>query len=170
MNRRYRIVGYASRSSGSGNLQGTWIPMCAKTILVVDDEPHIRYLLDFKLRQVGFTVITANNGAQAFDLAAQHRPDLVVTDFQMPAGSGLDLCKRLRANPGTAEIPALMLTARAHRVAASLEPAREVGRQAPARAGDRILVWVHHRAAQLAHQHFDGFVGIDQPEIRQPDG
>lgn len=93
--------------------------MCAKTILVVDDEPHIRYLLDFKLRQVGFTVITANNGAQAFDLAVQHRPDLVVTDFQMPAGSGLDLCKRLRANPETAEIPALMLTARAHRVPAS---------------------------------------------------
>ncbi len=93
--------------------------MCAKTILVVDDEPHIRYLLDFKLRQVGFTVITANNGAQAFDLAAQHRPDLVVTDFQMPGGSGLDLCKRLRANPETAEIPALMLTARAHRVPAS---------------------------------------------------
>lgn len=93
--------------------------MCAKTILVVDDEPHIRYLLDFKLRQVGFTVITANNGAQAFDLAVQHRPDLVVTDFQMPGGSGLDLCKRLRANPETAEIPALMLTARAHRVPAS---------------------------------------------------
>ena len=93
--------------------------MCAKTILVVDDEPHIRYLLDFKLSQVGFTVITANNGAQAFDLAVQHRPDLVITDFQMPAGSGLDLCKRLRTNPETAEIPALMLTARAHRVPAS---------------------------------------------------
>ena len=93
--------------------------MCAKTILVVDDEPHIRYLLDFKLRQVGFTVITANNGAQAFDLAVQHRPDLVITDFQMPAGSGLDLCKQLRTNPETAEIPALMLTARAHRVPAS---------------------------------------------------
>ena len=93
--------------------------MGGKTILVADDEPHIRYLLDFKLRQVGFTVITAKNGAQAFDLAVQHRPDLVVTDFQMPGGSGLDLCKRLRANPETAEIPALMLTARAHRVPAS---------------------------------------------------
>ncbi len=95
------------------------MPICGKTILIADDEPHIRYLLEFKLRQVGFTVIIASNGRQAFDLAVQHKPDLLVTDFQMPGGNGLDLCKQLRANPETAAIPALMLTARAHRVPTS---------------------------------------------------
>ena len=93
--------------------------MHGKTVLVVDDEPHIRYMLDYKLGRAGFTVLTASDGGQAYDLACEHRPDVVVTDFQMPGGDGLELCKRLNANTATASIPVLMLTARGYKVPAS---------------------------------------------------
>lgn len=88
----------------------------ARTVLVVDDEPHIRYMLEFKLSRAGFTVITATGGKEAFELARQHRPDAMVTDFQMPGGNGLELCERLKQTPETAGIPALMLTARGYKV------------------------------------------------------
>jgi len=93
--------------------------MSTKTVLVVDDEPHIRYILESKLRGAGFAVLTASNGRDAYDLASAHLPDLVITDFQMPASSGLELCARLTSNARTAGIPAIMLTARGHRIAPS---------------------------------------------------
>ena len=93
--------------------------MSTKTVLVVDDEPHIRYILESKLKSAGFVVTTANNGRDAYALACENPPDLLVTDFQMPASSGLELCTRLASNPATSEIPAIMLTARGHRISPS---------------------------------------------------
>jgi two-component system phosphate regulon response regulator PhoB len=90
--------------------------MDGKTVLVVDDEPHIRHMLDFKLSRAGFSVLTASHGQEAFELACAHGPDLVVTDYQMPGGDGLELCTRLRSTPQTAAIPALMLTARGYKL------------------------------------------------------
>ena len=90
-----------------------------KTILVVDDEPHIRCILKFKLQQAGLSVITASNGQDAYELACKHRPDLIITDYQMPGLNGLDFCMRLMMNPDTAAIPALLLTARGHKVTPS---------------------------------------------------
>ncbi|MCP3904431.1 MAG: response regulator [Planctomycetes bacterium] len=86
-----------------------------RTVLVVDDEPHVVHVVSFKLRHDGLTVIIANNGNRAFDLACRELPDLIITDFQMPGGSGLELATRLRKNKETAEIPLIMLTARGHR-------------------------------------------------------
>ncbi len=91
--------------------------MCAKTVLVVDDDPHIRHMLDFKLGRAGFTVMTASNAGDAFELARRHNPDVLVTDYQMPGGNGLELCERLKKTPETAAIPVLMLTARGYKVA-----------------------------------------------------
>ena len=82
-----------------------------KTILVADDEKHILNLLDGKLRHAGFRVITATNGAKAFELACAYRPDLVIADFQMPLLSGLELCSKLRCQPQTRQMPAILLTA-----------------------------------------------------------
>ncbi len=92
--------------------------MKSKTLLIVDDEPHVRYMLELKLRSAGFNILTAKNGKQAFEIAAQRFPDAIITDLQMPGCSGLDLCEQLKANVGTANIPVLMLTARGHRIAA----------------------------------------------------
>ncbi len=90
--------------------------MTPKMVLIVDDEPHIRYMLEFKLQQVGFDVMSTSNAADAFELARKHCPDLVITDYQMPGTSGLELCLQLAASPQTNKIPALLVTARAHKV------------------------------------------------------
>jgi two-component system alkaline phosphatase synthesis response regulator PhoP len=86
--------------------------MADKKALVVDDEFHIVQVVAIKLRNNGFEVITADNGADAYDLACEHKPDIVITDYQMPRLTGLELIEKLRANPQTAAIPVIMLTAR----------------------------------------------------------
>ena len=86
--------------------------MADKKVLVVDDEIHIVHVVAIKLRNNGYEVITANNGAEALELARQERPDMVVTDYQMPVMSGLELVKELREDERTKDIPAILLTAR----------------------------------------------------------
>ena len=83
-----------------------------KKVLVVDDEVHILHVVSLKLRNAGYDVITAQDGREALELAQVERPDLIITDYQMPHLSGLELCQRLKRIPATQNIPALMLTAR----------------------------------------------------------
>jgi len=86
------------------------------SILVADDERYITATLSLKLRQAGAVVLVANNGAEAFELACAHIPDLIITDFQMPEMSGLELGQRLKAKLQTAQIPVMMLTAKGLRI------------------------------------------------------
>jgi two-component system alkaline phosphatase synthesis response regulator PhoP len=86
--------------------------MADKKILVVDDEVHIVQVVAIKLRNNGFEVITAENGAEGLELAIQERPNLIVSDYQMPVMSGLEMIENLRAKPETRDIPVVMLTAR----------------------------------------------------------
>lgn len=88
-------------------------PMTAR-ILVVDDEAHILHVLSLKLRNAGYEVTTAVDGEEAFELAVQELPDLVITDFQMPYMTGLELCRALAGHAPTARIPVLILTARGY--------------------------------------------------------
>ena len=81
-------------------------------VLVVDDEVHILHVVSLKLRNAGYAVITAQDGKEALEIAQIELPDLIITDFQMPNLSGLELCQRLKQHPATKEIPAIMLTAR----------------------------------------------------------
>src|SRR5687768_14736362 len=85
-----------------------------KTILVADDESHILNVVSLKLRNAGFRVLTASNGQEALELAQQNRPDLLITDYHMPLLSGLELCRRMKQDPRTVSIPAIMLTARGY--------------------------------------------------------
>ena len=85
-----------------------------KTILVADDESHILNVVSLKLRNAGFRVLTAHDGQEALDVAQQERPDLIITDYHMPLLSGLELCRRLKQDPATRGIPAIMLTARGY--------------------------------------------------------
>jgi two-component system, OmpR family, alkaline phosphatase synthesis response regulator PhoP len=85
-----------------------------KTILVADDESHILHVVSLKLRNAGFRVLTARDGQEALDLAAAEHPDLLITDYHMPQLSGLELCQRLKSDPATRSIPAIMLTARGY--------------------------------------------------------
>jgi len=89
-------------------------PSGSKKILVADDESHILNVVSLKLRNAGFTVMTARDGQEALDIATSERPDLLITDYHMPQLSGIELCKRLKESPQTASIPAIMLTARGY--------------------------------------------------------
>lgn len=84
------------------------------TVLVVDDEPHITHVLALKLRGAGYTVETAGDGEEGFEMARQITPDLIITDLQMPYLTGLEMCQKLRSTPETSKIPALLLTARGY--------------------------------------------------------
>ncbi len=86
--------------------------MADKKILVVDDEIHIVQVIAIKLRNNGFEVLTAENGAQALEIAKTHKPDLVITDYQMPVMTGVELIENLRQIEDTAKTPVIMLTAR----------------------------------------------------------
>src|SRR5688500_4236015 len=90
----------------------------AKTILVADDESHILSVVSLKLTNAGFNVITARDGQEAVEMARHDKPDLLITDYHMPALSGMELCQQLKQAPATSDIPAIMLTARGY----ALEP------------------------------------------------
>jgi len=83
-----------------------------KKILAADDEAHILHVVSMKLTNAGYEVLTAMDGEEALELCSSERPDLLITDYQMPIMSGLELCKELRARAETQGIPAIMLTAR----------------------------------------------------------
>ena len=86
--------------------------MTQRKALVVDDEFHIVQVVAIKLRNNGFDVVTAENGALAYQAACEQTPDIIITEYQMPVLSGIELIEKLRQNPATANIPVVMLTAR----------------------------------------------------------
>ena len=86
--------------------------MANKKVLVVDDEIHIVHVVAIKLRNNGYEVVSADNGAKALELARTEKPDIIVTDFQMPIMTGLELTEKLREHEETKDIPVIMLTAR----------------------------------------------------------
>lgn len=85
-------------------------------MLIADDEPHIRHLVGVKLKMAGFTVLVASNGQDCLDLAREHHPGLIVTDYQMPVLSGFEMSQALAADQDTASIPVILLTARGHKL------------------------------------------------------
>jgi two-component system phosphate regulon response regulator PhoB len=83
------------------------------TILIVEDEPDAAELLAFNLKSAGHEVTIADNGAKGLKCAQTIRPDLIVLDHMLPGMSGIEVCRALRANAETADVPIIMLTARA---------------------------------------------------------
>ena len=83
-------------------------------ILVVDDEAYIVQVLSIKLRNAGHEVLTAADGEEALEIAQREHPDLVITDFQMPYMTGLELVRGLAEQAQTRAIPVIMLTARGY--------------------------------------------------------
>lgn len=91
--------------------------MLGTKILIVDDEDYILRVVAFKLAGAGYRVTTACCGATGLAAARADRPDLLITDLQMPRLSGLELCQALcddARRDGLKEIPSILLTARAH--------------------------------------------------------
>ena len=82
-------------------------------ILVVEDEPDIRKLVQYNLTQERFNVLEAEDGEQALKLLQHEKPSLVILDLMLPGLSGMEVCKLLRQRNDTARLPILMLTAKA---------------------------------------------------------
>lgn len=82
-------------------------------ILVVDDEPEAVELLEFNLKQAGYVVSTAGDGAEALKRARTQTPDMIVLDVMLPEMDGFEICKSLRLDSSTAKVPIIMLTAKA---------------------------------------------------------
>ena len=85
----------------------------ARKILVVEDERDILDLIRHYLEKDGYRTRTATDGVGGLAAARQEHPDLIVLDLMLPGMDGLELCKKLRAEPSTALIPVIMLTAKA---------------------------------------------------------
>ena len=83
-----------------------------RRILVVEDEADIRELIRYNLAQEGFIIEEAADGVQALDRIARRTPDLIVLDLMLPGMSGLEVCRKLRAAPQTANLPILVATAK----------------------------------------------------------
>ena len=86
--------------------------MAASKILVVDDEQDLVWAVKYTLSDEGYKVLTASNGVKAMAAAQQHHPDLIVLDIIMPEMDGVQVCHRLRRDPGLAAVPILFLTMR----------------------------------------------------------
>ena len=86
--------------------------MAESTILIVDDEPAIRDMVDITLDLAGYKSITASNAHEALVSVIDKRPDLVLLDWMLPGGSGIELARRLRRDEVTSEIPIIMITAK----------------------------------------------------------
>ena len=85
-------------------------------ILIVDDEKDIADLISYNLEREGFHTRIVLDGNEAFVAVRLFAPDLIVLDLMLPGVGGLDICKRIRANPATSSLPIIMLTAKADEV------------------------------------------------------
>src|SRR5688500_7292821 len=79
-------------------------------ILVVEDDPETRHFYMGVLAAAGFSIDEAHNGFQAFDKALESPPDLILTDIAVPGIDGIDLCRRLRSEARTRDVPVLAVT------------------------------------------------------------
>ncbi len=86
--------------------------MSKKNILVVEDDEDIQQLVGFNLIKAGFLVEYADSGEQALEKIKKQHPDLMLLDIMLPGMDGIDICKVLRSENQTAEIPIIMLTAK----------------------------------------------------------
>jgi DNA-binding response OmpR family regulator len=83
-----------------------------RKVLVVDDDPSVRKLLNQTLEMEGYSVATAADGEEALEELPASKPDVVVLDVMMPKLNGLDVLDRIRRNPETSTLPVILLTAK----------------------------------------------------------
>ena len=98
----------------------------SKKVLIVDDDPDFVDAVKSVVEKGGYEVEVAYDGQEALEKVSQSKPDLIILDVMMPVMDGTKACKKLKADPDTAEIPIIMLTAVADRVLSSKYSHREM--------------------------------------------
>jgi two-component system, OmpR family, alkaline phosphatase synthesis response regulator PhoP len=81
-------------------------------LLLVEDDPDIQLVARAALKRAGFLVTTASSGSAALEQVRQDRPEVILLDWMMPEMDGTEVCRHLKADPATADIPVIFLTAR----------------------------------------------------------
>lgn len=84
-----------------------------KLIMLVDDEPDVMRVCDFRLKRAGYEVINAANGQEAIDLLQKNKPDLIFLDLRLPIINGSEVSVRVKSDPSTKNIPVVLFTASA---------------------------------------------------------
>lgn len=87
-----------------------------KKILIVDDEKDLTKLLDYNLKQEGFETLIAHEGKTALDMARKKNPDLIILDVMLPDLSGTEICKIIRSDNETTDLPIIMLSAKGEEI------------------------------------------------------
>jgi two-component system, OmpR family, phosphate regulon response regulator PhoB len=87
-----------------------------RKILIIEDETDVADLLTLNLRKAGYKVATAADGAAGLQKARDDRPDFIILDLMLPKMSGLEVCRILKGDTATAQLPILMLTAKAEEI------------------------------------------------------
>jgi len=87
--------------------------MAKNLVLIVEDDRSIADVLVYNLRQSGYAVAVASDGQDALNQVQNKRPQLIILDLMLPVIDGLEVCRRLRANPASRDVPIMMLTAKA---------------------------------------------------------
>jgi DNA-binding response OmpR family regulator len=90
--------------------------MSKESVLLIEDEKNILELLVYTFEKEGFRVLSASQGDEGLDKARKQHPSIIILDLMLPGMDGLEVCKALRQNPATADIPLIMLTARGEEV------------------------------------------------------
>jgi len=126
-----------------------------KRILIVDDTKDILLVVGRRLKSWGYEALTASSGEEALKIIEEQKPDLVLLDVMMPKMKGRDVCLRMKANPATANIPVIFLTALglADHVRAGMDLGAEdyiVKPFEPAELKERITIVLSRRPSQPA--------------------
>lgn len=124
------------------------------TLLIVDDEPQVRKLLETLLQHEGYQTLSASNGEEALQLVAQQPPDLILLDIMMPGMDGYEVASQLKGNPATANIPIIMLSALSESSArlSGLETGAEEFISKPV---ERVELWLRVRNLLRLKAHGD---------------
>ncbi len=96
-----------------------------KTILIIDDEVGLRNLLKFRLASFGFDVLMAEDGYAGLEMAKARKPNLIILDIMMPYFNGIEVCKKLKSDYETRDIPVVFLSVLAQKE--DIELGREAG-------------------------------------------
>lgn len=96
-----------------------------RRILIAEDDPLVGELLELRFQGEGFETRLCPDGAQAADAVRTYRPDLLIADIQLPGLDGLELLRRVRQDPATAALPAIIMTA--YRYGGEAEQAQALG-------------------------------------------
>lgn len=96
-----------------------------KSVLIIDDEVGLRNLLKFRLVSFGYDVLVAEDGYSGLELAKDRKPDLIILDIMMPYLNGIEVCKKLKSDYKTKDIPVIFLTVLAQKE--DIEMGRQAG-------------------------------------------